>query len=222
MTAPTPHHLSQETLGQPPLFLAFELSETRWKLGFTTGVAQRPRERSVPARDIDAILEEVRRAKQRFGLPEETPVHSCYEAGREGFWLHRCLVAHGIENRVVDSASIEVQRRHRRAKTDRLDVHKLLTMLLREHAGERKVWSVVQVPSVEAEDRRQLHRELQTAKRDRTRVTNRMQGLLSNVGARLTLQGDVPAQLEQLRQWDGTPLPPALRARLQREWQQVC
>jgi transposase len=122
----------------------------------------------------------------------------------------------------VDSASIEVNRRHRRAKTDRLDVHKLLMMLLRHVAGERKVWSVVRVPSVADEDRRQLHRELLTTKRDRTRVINRMKGLLAGCGVRLALQGEVEAQLDQARQWDGSPLPAALRARLQREWQQVC
>ena len=122
---------------------------------------------------------------------------------------------------MVDSASLEVNRRHRRAKTDRLDVHKWLTMLLRHVGGERKVWSVVRVPSIADEDRRQLHRELLTTKRDRTRVINRMKGLLAGCGVRLALQGDVEAQLDQARQWDGSALPAALRARRQREWQQV-
>lgn len=135
--------IDQQTACTPTLFLAFELGENKWKLGFTTGAAQRPRERQVAAGEFATVLEEIRRAKQRFGLPDNTRVVSCYEAGRDGFWLHRCLVRHGIENSVVDSASIEVHRRYRRAKTDRLDVHKLLTMLLRYAAGERKVWSVV-------------------------------------------------------------------------------
>ena len=146
---------------------------------------------------------------------------SCYEAGRDGFWLHRSLVAHSVQNHVIDSASIEVNRRQRRAKTDRLDVRKLLTMLLRFIAGEQKVWSVVRVPSVEEEDRRQLHREMQTAKQDRTRVINRIKGLLAGHGVQLTLQGDVDAQLDQVQQWDGAPLPSALRTRLKRAWQQV-
>jgi transposase len=124
-------------------------------------------------------------------------------------------------NSVVDSASIEVNRRYRRAKTDRLDVHKLLTMLLRHTAGEKKVWSVVRVPSVAEEDRRQLHRELLTTKRDRTRVINRIKGLLAGYGIRLGLQGEVETQLEAVRQWDGSPLPAALCARLKREWQKV-
>ena len=146
------------------------------------GAAQRPRERNVPARNLEAVREEIRKAKERFGLPEDAPVISCYEAGRDGFWLHRWLVTQGVANCVVDSASIEVNRRHRRAKTDRLDVQKLLTMLLRHAAGERKVWSIVRVPSVEEEDRRQLHRALATAKRDRTRVINRIKGLLAAHG----------------------------------------
>jgi len=214
-------HVDQETVFTPTLFLAFELGENKWKLGCTTGAAQRPRERQVPAGDCQAVLEEIRRAKSRFGLPEEARVVSGYEAGRDGFWLHRFLVSQSVENVVVDSASIEVNRRYRRAKTDRLDVHKLLTMLLRHAAGEKKVWSVVRVPSVIDEDRRQLHRELLTTKRDRTRVINRIKGLLAGCGIRLGLHGDVETQLDGVRQWDGTPLPAALHARLKREWQKV-
>jgi transposase len=126
-----------------------------------------------------------------------------------------------VENFVVDSSSIEVNRRHRRAKTDRLDVHKLLTMLLRHAAGERQVWSVVRVPSVEEEDRRQLHRALATAKRDRTRVINRIQGLLASHGLTRPPRGDFPQQLESLRLWDGSPLPAGLRHRPDQEWEHV-
>jgi transposase len=211
----------QTTLPQPTLYLAFELGQNTWKLGFTIGVAQQPRERMIPAGDVERVQQEIARAKQRFDLPEDACVVSCYEAGRDGFWLHRYLVAHSVQNHVIDSASIEVKRRQRRAKTDRLDVRKLLTMLLRHSAGEKKVWSVVRVPSVAEEDRRQLHRELTTAKCDRTRVINRIKGLLAGHGVQLVLQGDVDAQLEQVRQWDGSPLPSALRIRLKRAWQQV-
>ena len=175
----------------------------------------------IPSGDVERLQQEIVRAKQRFGLVQDAHVVSCYEAGRDGFWLHRYLVAHGVQNSVIDSASIEVNRRQRRAKTDRLDVRKLLTMLLRHSAGEKKVWSVVHVPSVEEEDRRQLHRELTTAKQDRTRIMNRIQGLLAGHGVQLVLQGEVEAQLEQVRQWDGAPLPSALLIRLQRAWQQV-
>jgi len=177
MAASTTSRIAQDSLSQPTLYLAFELGKNTWKLGFTIGMAQQPRERTIPAGALETVQQEITRAKQRFGLPEDARVVSCYEAGRDGFWLHRSLVAHSVQNHVIDSASIEVNRRQRRAKTDRLDVRKLLTMLLRHSAGEKKVWSAVRVPSVEEEDRRQLHRELTTAKQDRTRVINRIQGL---------------------------------------------
>ena len=222
MATSTTSRIEQDSFSQPTLYLAFELGKNTWKLGFTIGIAQQPRERTIPAGALETLQKEITRAKQRFGLPEDACVVSCYEAGRDGFWLHRYLVAHGVTNHVIDSASIEVNRRQRRAKTDRLDVHKLLMMLLRHMAGERKVWSVVRVPSVEEEDRRQLHRELTTAKCDRTRVSNRIKGLLAGYGVQLTLRGDVDAQLEQVHQWDGSPLPPALLSRLKRAWQQVC
>jgi transposase len=221
MTTATPIRIAHDTIDRPALFLAFELSANQWKLGFTTGAAQRPRERNVPARHLEAVREEIRKAKERFGLPADAPVISCYEAGRDGFWLHRWLVTQGVANCVVDSSSIEVNRRHRRAKTDRLDVQKLLTMLLRHVAGERKVWRIVRVPSVEEEDRRQLHRGLTTAKRDRTRVINRIKGLLASHGLVMPPGGDFSQQLEHLRLWDGTPLPAGRHHRLRQEWEQV-
>jgi len=221
MATATMSRIEPDSLPQPPLYLAFELGQNTWKLGFTIGVAQQPRERTIPAGARDTLQQEIARAKPRFGLPENARVVSCYEAGRDGFWLHRSLVAHGVQNPGIDAASIEVKRRQRRAKTDRLDVHKLLTMLLRPMAGERKVWSVVRVPSVDEEDRRQLPRELTTAKQDRTRVINRIKGLVAGQGVQLVLQGNVEAQLDQVHQWDGSPLPAALLRRLKRAWQQV-
>jgi transposase len=181
MATVTETRTTQHTTHWPTVLRAFELSTSPWKLGFTTGSAQRPRERSVPARDITAVRTEIAKAQQRFGFPADARVLSGYEAGRDGFWLHRCWVAQRVENIVVDSSSIEVQRRKRRAKTDRLEAHKLLTMVLRHHPGEQKVWNIVRVPSVADEDRRQLHRELLTSKGDRTRLVNRIQGLLGRV-----------------------------------------
>jgi transposase len=221
MATPEKIHIEQATLPHPTLFLAFELGQNTWKLGFTIGMAQQPRERTIAAGALDTLQQEIARAKQRFGLPEDARVVSCYEAGRDGFWLHRALVAHGVTNHVIDSASIEVNRRQRRAKTDRLDVRTLVPLLLRHMAGEKKVRSVVRVPSVEEEDRRQLHREMLTAKQDRTRVINRIKGLLAGHGMQLALEGDVDAQLDQVHQWDGSPLPSALLSRLKRAWQQV-
>src|SRR5919106_5751327 len=115
--APTAtHRVEQPTACTPTLFLAFELGVNKWKRGFTTGAAQRPRERQVPAGACQRVLEEIQRATQRCGLPEEARVVSCDEAGRDGLWLHRFLATHGVENCVVDSASIEVNRRHRRGQ----------------------------------------------------------------------------------------------------------
>jgi transposase len=220
ITATTQH--DQQSAEQPTLFLAFELGVNTWKLACTTGPAQRHRERSVPACDIATVWEEIARAKQRFGVPEAARVVSCYEARRDGFWLHRALVAQGVAKVVVESSSLEVKRHYRRAKNDPLDVYKLLTMLMRHAAGERKVWSVVHVPSVDEEDRRQLHQELLTAKRDRTRVINRLKGLLRSQGLTMPRHGDFPTQLAHLRRCYGSPVPPGLRQRLVREGEQLA
>ncbi|HXX39799.1 MAG TPA: IS110 family transposase [bacterium] len=203
----------------PALYLAFELGVEEWKLGFTAGVPTKIRVRVIPARDVKRLAEEIATAKRRFTLADNTLVRSCYEAGPEGFWLHRHLETVGIDNRVVDSSSIEVKRRRRRAKSDGLDVRSLLGMLMRYHAGEAKVWSVVKVPTVEEEDRRQLHRELRTLKQERTRVMNRIRGLLATQGLRLPQRRDLSAVLDTMQLWDGSPLPARLRARLQREWE---
>ena len=189
MTTATPIRMAHDTIDRPALFLAFAWGANPWKLGFTTGAAQRPRERHVPARHIEAVREESRKAKERFGLPADAPVISCYEAGRDGCWLHRWFVPQGVANGVVDSSSLAVNRRHRRAKTDRLAGQKLRTMRLRHVAGARQVWRIVRVPSVEEEDRRQLHRAFTTAKRDRTRVINRIKGC-----AGVARLGDAPRQ----------------------------
>lgn len=203
------------------LLLAFELGERTWKLGFTTGFGQRPRIRQVPAGAVDRVLEDIARAKRRLTLPEDTPVISCDEAGRDGFWLHRYLVAHGGINHVVDSSSIEVNRRARRAKTDTLDLAGLLNLLARYLAGDRRAWRVVRVPTVAEEDARQLHRSRETVQKDRTRLIGRLQGLLVTHGVRLPITEDFLAQLDTARLWDGTPVPAGVRARLTRGWQQL-
>jgi len=200
------------------LYLAFELANAEWKLGFTVGLGQGPRRRKIDAGHLDALQEEIRAARKRFGLPEDAPVRSCYEAGRDGFWLHRYLAAEGIENLVVDSASIEVNRRARRAKTDRLDTGKLVTMLIRYHSGEKTVWSVVHVPSVEAEDQRHLHRQMSKFKTDRTRHINRIKGLLAGQGVRLPVDDNFLERVQRVRLWNRAPLPPGLRSRLEREY----
>ena len=195
-----------------------DLSEAKWKLGFTNGLGSKPWIRTIDAGEVLLLEREIQRAKEHFGLAADSRVLSCYEAGRDGFWLHRCLVASGIENVVVDAASIEINRRAKRTKTDRLDAGKLVRMLVRYASGEQKVWSVVHVPSLEAEDQRQIHREIATLKVDHTRHINRIHGLLAGQGIRMLIQADFLAHLDELRLWDGAPLPAGLRARLEQEY----
>ena len=213
-TAATQHEQSNPT--EATLFVAFALREKAWQLGCTTGHGQKPRERTGPARQQERVRNEIAQAKRRLGLPETAPVVSGYEAGREGFWLHRFVQGYGSTNHVVDSSAIEVNRRRRRAKSEGLDVRKWLSMLRRYHHGERHVGRVVHVPAVEAEDQRHRHRDLETLKQERASTTTRIKGFLSSQGVRLTSLSKLPEQLEALRLWDGSPLPSGLRRRVLR------
>src|ERR687886_2389342 len=200
----TTAHTPQSSTETRALYMALELGWNDWTVGFTVGLGQAPRQVSVRARDLPELLTQIAHAKRRFGLPAEAPVHSVYEAGRDGFWLHRFLQAHGVQNVVVDAASIEVNRRYRRSKTDKLDVQKLLTMLVRFTLGETRLWKVVRVPSREDETRRQSPRELIALKEERTQHINRMKGLLAGLGLEAVIDHTFPERLPALRQWDGT------------------
>jgi transposase len=200
------------------LLMAFELGQRWWHVGFTTGMGQRPRTRRIAAGAVEVVLTEVARAKERFGVPLNAPVISCYEAGRDGFWLHRCLAAHGVSNHVVDSSSIEVDRRARRTKTDRVDLGGLLNLLARFMAGDRRCWRVVRVPSVLDEDARQLHRTRETLQGDRTRLINRLKATLATLGIRHAITQDFLARVDAAALPDSRPLPPGARQRLARDW----
>ena len=115
----------------PVLYVAFELGNSTWKMACSDG--RKVRHVTVTARDLDQVERALLRAQNHFALAEGCSTVSCYEAGRDGFWLHRYLQGRGIDNVVVDSASLEVDRRLRRAKTDRIDAGKLLRMLIRYH-----------------------------------------------------------------------------------------
>lgn len=210
-TAQKPEYRSGGTL-----FVSMELSEKTWKLTSTGGVDGKVREKNVAAGDMAGVWEEFKRAKVKHGLGEEAAVVSCYEAGRDGFWIHRELTAGGETNLVVDPSSIEVNRRARRRKTDRIDGRKLLMHLLRWCGGER-CWSVVAVPSEAEEDARQVHRELDALKGERTRHSNRIRSLLLVHGLRVEVGRGFLARLKGLRLRDGRPFPERLRARLVRE-----
>ena len=164
--------------------------------------------------------EEIGKAKGKFRLPEGAPVKSCYEAGRDGFWLHRHLVSRGIENVVLESASIEVDRRARRAKTDRLDGGKLLKQLIRHHR-DGEFLRVVRVPSVEQEDERRLHRELERLTKERTGHRNRLQSLLVTQGVVLKPGRDFLLRLSGVVLWNGAPLPADLKAECEREYERL-
>jgi transposase len=218
-TLPAEHSVSERTL-----LVALELGGTRWKLTASSG-GTKLTETNVAAGDVEGLWRAILAAKGRHGLPATAPVVTCYEAGRDGFWLHRALERRGARNLVVDSSSIEVNRRARRAKTDRLDGRKLLSMLGRAEAGERAVWRVVRVPTVEQEDARRVHRELERLTKERTGHVSRIRALraLHGVG-RGGGQGGV-ARWATLPQPDGTPLPPLLRAEIEREvkrWELVA
>ena len=161
MSATTLHCNTSESV----FYMVMELSTKKWGLAFSTGAARDPRIREVRARDVIGLKREIRLALKRFELPQDTPLVSCYEAGRDGFWIDRCLRHNGIENVIIDSASIEQNRRRKQIKTDRIDATKMVRMLCRWHGGEMDVFRTVCVPSEEDEDRRHLHRELKTIKR---------------------------------------------------------
>jgi transposase len=206
------------TITTGALFVALELGCEKWVLASVAQAAQKPRFRSLSARNLGAFREEIAKAKARFGLSADAPVFTCYEAGRDGFWLHRALTAMGIHNVVVDASSIEVNRRQKHIKSDPVDAAKLVHMLCRYHAGERKVWSVVNVPNVPDEDGRQLHRGMKDLQRQKTECSNRIKGLLASQGLAAPVDANFRTRLEGLRDWADRPVPPGMRLRLLQEY----
>ena len=208
----------KHSVGIERLYVAFELGWTSWKLGFCTRVDDKAWVATVDARDIGALKKTIVKARVRFGASPTCPIVSCYEAGRDGFWLDRLLKQMGVTNVVVDSASIQVSRRARRVKTDRLDAEALLKMLVRHVSGEPKVWHVVHVPTPEQEDARHLQREIRTLTKEQTRIVNRARGLLASQGVAVKMgRRGLIGSLESLRIWDGSPLPPGLKLRVEQE-----
>ena len=170
------------SVNEPVVFVALELGKQTWKLGLTSGLSVAPWVQTVPSGDVAAVVERVAAARRRFALPATARVLCCYEAGRDGFWIHRALTAQGIENRVVDSSSIEVNRRRRRAKSDRLDAQKLAILLVRVCAGDRQAWSEVRVPSAADEAARHRSRERTALTQEHTRLRNQIGSWLATAG----------------------------------------
>jgi len=203
------------------LYMALELSRKKWKVGFSDGKMPKIREVTIDAGDLERLRSELSKAKEKLSLAESVQVRSCYEAGREGFWVHRALTGMGIENIVVDAASIEVNRRKRRTKTDRMDVQKLVRQLIRYWRGEKEVWQVVRVPSQEAEARRQLHREMEVLKEERKRHRVRIQSLLFTQGINTKVSAHFLRKLEQLRCWNGEPVAAEMKRRIEAEYHRL-
>ncbi|MEM9694267.1 MAG: hypothetical protein AAGA56_17080 [Myxococcota bacterium] len=201
------------------LDVALELSKSVWKLAMSDGrQGGRPRLVDVQARDLGRLKRELETGRKQLGLGEQAPIRSCYEAGRDGFWLHRALTARGVDNLVVDAASIEVSRRRKNAKTDRLDAQKLVEQLIRHWRSEH-VWSVVHVPSPEDEDLRHLHRELELVKREARKHRTRLQSLLFAHGIDVKIRARFAEEVASFRGWDGQPLPVWLQRRLMLGWE---
>ena len=166
------------------IFVALELSLTRWVVAASAPGEQKASQHSVAACDgpaLLALLDHLRqRAERRWG--RAVRIVTIQEAGRDGFWVHRLLEAHGVQSQVVDPSSIAVNRRSRRAKTDRIDAEAMLRTLMAWHRGERQVCAMVRPPTRGAEDARRLSREREALVTERTRHANRIKGLLATQG----------------------------------------
>ena len=208
---------SDVSVNESVLYVAFELGKKQWKLAMTSGFGMQPWLRTVASGDLGAVERAVRNSRQRFGLPITARVISCYEAGRDGFWIHRALGTLGVENRVVDSASIEVHRRARRTKTDRIDALKLVMMLVRVCCGEQRVFAEVRVPSPEAEASRHRSRERTALVQEQTRLRNQIGSCLATCGCRVAARmRQQAAWWTGARDWADAVLPTQVQARIAR------
>jgi len=217
---PTPIQAAAQ-LQANTLFASLELSKARWLVTVSAPGSDKLSRHQVPGGDGQALLELLWRlqaaAARRTGAPVMIIV--IQEAGLDGFWIHRLLVQNGITSHVVDPASIAINRRHRRAKTDKIDGVKLLRTLMAWMRGERQVCTMVQPPSPEDEDRRRLARERARLLKERIQHTNRIKGLLSGQGIPDydPLHRDRRRCLAALTTGDGRPLPERLKAEIGRE-----
>ena len=200
------------------LYVALELSATEWGMTMGTTPGGRSVHRRVGVGDGAALMAAVRAAAALLAVPAGVAIRSCYEAGGEGFWPHRLLTSLGVDNVVVDSSSIEVSRRAKHAKTDRLDGARLLRLLMRHWQGEREMWHVVHVPPPALEDRRHANRTRTMLQIERTRYRNRIRALLRLHGAPARFAATRPSRLAEVRDWAGAPLAPGVQARLRTLW----
>jgi len=208
------------------LFVALELSKAKWLVGLHSPMADKVSRHTIAGGDAPALLMLIGAARRRAeaSLGGTVRVVTCYEAGYDGFWLHRLLVAHGIANQVIDPASLLVNRRARRRKTDRIDLAGLLRTLMAWHRGEPQVCSMVRVPSPEEEDRRRRGRERERLVKERVQHLGRVKGLLMTQGVRdfQPARRGWRDRLEALRTGDGRPVPDCLKAEIARECRRLA
>lgn len=201
------------------IYLALELSRSTWLAAMRLPGATKSVLHRIAAGDTAALLAFIttQRARVEARLGASVAVVSCFEAGRDGFWLHRLLLDNDVNNHVVEPTSILVNRRARRAKTDRLDAEGLLRVLAAYHRGDHQVCSVLHVPSPAEEDAKRPHREREHLVQERVRIENRIAALLATQGIqkRPSLRSWTD-DLAALRTGDGRELPPHLRAELDR------
>ena len=206
------------------VYVAFELSKSKWHLGVMTPSSEKMSRYRIDGGDLAAlsgVLARVRAKAEQLEKPVR--ILSCYEAGLDGHWLHRWLADHGVANCTIDASSIEVSRRARRAKTDRIDLALLMRAFLAHVRGEPGVCSVVRVPTPEDEDRKRRTRERERLLMERTAHTNRIKGLLHGQGIRdaMPLKPGFLPDLDKVRTGDGRPLPPHLKDEIRREHERL-
>lgn len=210
---------TESTTNNDRMYIAFELSNSKWKLLFGNGIKRR--QKTIEARNLGRLEEEITKSKKHFKVPDDIETISCYEAGRDGFWLHRYLQSQGITNYVVDSASIEVSRRYRRVKTDRIDVTKLHSMLIRYVYGEAKLWRVLHIPDPKDEDDKRIGREIKRLKKERSAHTNRIKSLLMH-GIKTNIGRNFIDHLEKMTQWNNEKQPANVKNEIIREYERYA
>jgi len=206
------------------IHIAFELSKSKWALGVMMPGAEKMSRYRIDGGDVAGLSILLAKLKTKAGrLGKPVRILSCYEAGLDGHWLHRWLTAHGVVNHTIDASSIQVSRRARRAKTDRIDLALLMRAFLAYLRGEPDVCSVVRVPTPEDEDRKRRTRERERLVNERTAHTNRITALLLGQGIRdvMPLKKNFLCDLDQLPTGDGRPLPPHLKDEIRREHERL-
>lgn len=203
------------------LYMAMELAAKKWLLAFSDGSGRKPRITTIEARSESDLLEAVHNARRRFDLSRDVPVKVCMEAGRDGFSVYRLLTRMGFEPMVIDPASVEVNQRKRRVKTDRVDVRMLLDRLQRYAAGDHGAFQLCRIPTVEQEDERQLHRERERLVKERTQHRARIKSALATMGIRIEIRRKFLEDLDELVTLWGEPLPPQVKTSIVREYDRM-